>query len=163
MKPVATAVAAAALAAVAVPLVFGAADATARDGVKAGLLTCRVEGGAGFVVGSHKAVDCVFQHRQGGRKDRYSGRITKIGVDIGVTGESQIAWVVFAPGRVGRGALAGTYVGATGEATAGAGLGANVLVGGSDRSVALQPVSVQVQTGFNVAAGIASLELERRR
>jgi hypothetical protein len=71
-----------------------------------------------------------------------------------------MSWVVFAPGKLGPGALAGTYAGATAEATFAVGLGANVLVGGSQSSVALQPVSVQGQTGLNIAAGLAKFTLE---
>ncbi len=64
-----------------------------------------------------------------------------------------MVWAVYAPTNREVAALRGDYVGASGEATIGAGLGANVLVGGSNRTVALQPVSIQGQTGLNVAAG----------
>ena len=37
------------------------------------------------------------------------------------------------------------------SATVGVGLGANVLVGGSGNSIALQPVSIEGTTGLNVA------------
>jgi hypothetical protein len=38
-----------------------------------------------------------------------------------------------------------------------------VLVGGSDRTVALQPVSVTGQTGLNLAVGVAELILRPAR
>ena len=75
------------------------------------------------------------------------------------TSGGQLTWAVFAPTTLRRAALAGTYVGATAGGTVGAGVGANLLVGGSDRTVALQPVSVQAQTGLNIAAGVSNLEL----
>jgi hypothetical protein len=126
--------------------------------VKVGTLSCNVEGGIGFIIGSSKAMVCNF-HRGDGGIERYTGNIGQFGIDIGVTGEQHMTWVVFAPGSIEPGALAGRYGGATAEATAIVGVGANVLIGGSNRSVALQPVSLTGQTGLNVAAGVASLTL----
>jgi len=80
-----------------------------------------------------------------------------------VTGKGVMAWAVFAPGKLKAGALAGHYVGASAEASVAVGLGANVLVGGSDKSIALQPLSVQAQTGLNLAAGVASLRLKKAK
>ena len=50
-------------------------------------------------------------------------------------------------------------VGRAEEASLGAGLGANVLVGDSNRTVTLQPVSVSAQIGINIAVGVAALHL----
>ena len=86
--------------------------------------------------------------------------INKYGIDIGFTTESRIIWGVFAPGDVAPGALAGHYGGVTGEAEVGVGLGANVLLGGSNKQIALQPLSITGGVGLNVAAGIASITLE---
>jgi hypothetical protein len=116
----------------------------------------------GFIVGSSKRIDCVYQPSNNGRPERYSGRINKFGVDIGVTNQSVVVWAVFAPGKVNRGGLQGNYVGASAEATVLLGLGANVLLGGFKKTVALQPVSVQAQTGLNIAAGVADLRLTYR-
>jgi hypothetical protein len=135
----------------------------AEAGVKVGVLTCRVEGGPGFFIGSAKGVDCKFKPAGGGRAERYSGSIGKLGIDIGVTQDTIIGWVVFAPGKMKPGALKGSYTGVTAEATAGVGVGANILVGGFRQSVNLQPISVQAQTGLNVAAGVASLSLRYDR
>ena len=129
----------------------------APTGVKAGVLECVVAPGVGFIIGSSKDVSCTFKGQ--GRAERYRGSTGKLGIDIGVTNKSYLSWLVFAPGKVGRGALAGTYVGASAQATVIAGLGANVLVGGSSQSINLQPLSVQGQTGLNIAAGLASLNL----
>jgi hypothetical protein len=132
----------------------------ASKGVKIGVLTCDVAGGVGMIIGSSKAVDCSFEGTIG-KREHYKGSIDKLGLDIGVTGKGVMAWAVFAPGKLKAGALAGHYVGASAEASVAVGLGANVLVGGSDKSIALQPLSVQAQTGLNLAAGVASLRLKK--
>jgi len=136
-----------------------ASAADAKSGVKIGVLTCEVEGGAGFIIGSSKAVDCVYDPASGARQEHYTGSIGKLGIDIGVTDRAVLGWAVFAPGKVGKGALKGSYTGASAEATVVVGLGANVLVGGFKKGINLQPISVQGQTGLNIAAGVASLKL----
>jgi hypothetical protein len=126
--------------------------------VQVGQLTCSLSSGIGLIVGSQRNVNCNFQP-DGGPPEVYTGTMTKIGLDIGVTGGTAIIWAVFAGTNRYAGMLTGTYTGAQAEATIGAGLGANVLIGGSNRSVALQPLSVQGQVGLDIAAGIGSLEL----
>ena len=140
-------------------LALAASPAFAKSGVKIGILTCHVEGGVGYIIGSSKAVDCVFKGN--GKVEHYSGRMGKLGVDIGITNDTVRAWAVFAPGKVTHGALKGSYTGASAEATVITGLGANVLIGGFRKTINLQPVSIQAQTGLNVAAGIASLHLDQ--
>jgi Protein of unknown function (DUF992) len=127
-------------------------------GVKVGVLNCHIEGGAGFIIGSSKDVNCEFKRISGGR-EYYAGTIGKLGIDVGVTTDTVLGWVVFAPGKTKAGSLKGTYTGASAEATIGLGVGANVLIGGFKKSINLQPISLQAQTGLNVAAGIASLHL----
>ena len=128
--------------------------------VKAGMLSCDVSGGFGWIIGSSKQVSCIFTPDQPGPTEAYVGTIRKFGLDIGATSRQSMVWGVFADTWGGnRGALAGEYVGATGEATFAVGLGANVLLGGSNRSIALQPLSLTGQTGLNVAAGVADLQL----
>ncbi|MGB8314318.1 MAG: DUF992 domain-containing protein [Aestuariivirga sp.] len=140
-------------------LVAMAPAAEAKSGVKIGVLSCDVAGGAGFIIGSSKGVDCVYSPVSGARAEHYSGSIGKLGIDIGVTEQTVLAWAVFAPGKVSKGALKGSYTGASAEATVIVGLGANVLVGGFKKGINLQPLSVQAQTGLNVAAGVSSLHL----
>jgi hypothetical protein len=132
----------------------------AASGIKIGILSCGIEGGIGYIIGSSKAIECVYQPSNGGEAERYSGTIRKLGVDIGVTNQSVVSWAVFAPGKTRSGALKGYYAGASAEATVIAGLGANVLVGGFNKGINLQPLSVQAQTGLNVAAGITGLQLD---
>jgi len=130
---------------------------------KAGTLTCDISGGIGLIIASHKDVTCMFTPSQPGPREVYVGGINKFGLDVGATAGGEMVWAVYAPTTRRFGALAGNYSGATAEATVGAGLGANVLVGGSDRTVALQPLSVQGQAGLNVAAGVAELTLHPAR
>ena len=139
-----------------------AAPSADAAGVKLGVLNCHVDGGVGFIIGSSKDVDCVF-HRSNGRNEHYKGSIGKLGVDIGITDETVMGWVVFAPGLTRPGSLKGSYTGASAEATVGIGLGANVLVGGFRQSINLQPLSLQAQTGLDIAAGVASLHLHSVR
>lgn len=129
------------------------------QGVQVGTLTCNVASGFGFVFGSSRAINCTFAP-PGGPPQHYVGSIDRFGVDIGYLQGGVIIWTVVAPtANVAPGSLAGTYAGATASATVGVGLGANVLVGGSGNSIALQPVSIQGTTGLNVAAGIAAMTL----
>ena len=140
-------------------LALGTARPVAAQQVRAGVLSCDVAGGLGLVLGSQKLVSCSFTPEGEGRREDYDGSITKYGVDLGLTRGSRMLWIVFTNTVAGPGFLAGDYFGATGEATMGAGLGANVLLGGSNRTVALQPVSLSGQTGLNLAIGIAALQL----
>lgn len=130
---------------------------------KVGTLSCDISGGIGLIITSKKDLTCMFTPSQPGPKEVYVGSITKFGLDLGATAGGEMVWAVYAPSTRKFGALAGNYGGATAEATVGAGLGANVLVGGSDRTVALQAVSVQGQAGLNVAAGVADLQLRPAR
>ena len=131
--------------------------------VQVGILECRGGSSVGFIVGSVTHLGCVLR-TEGMPEDRYVATISKVGLDLGITQESALAWGVYAPvARLGPGDLAGNYVGAQGSATIGVGLGGNVLVGGSANSIALQPLSVQGQVGLSVAAGLASLELRPGR
>ncbi|HEY1615771.1 MAG TPA: DUF992 domain-containing protein [Rhizomicrobium sp.] len=129
------------------------------DGVKVGVLSCHVSSGWGFIFGSSKDLRCTFSpsRRHG---ERYQGTVSKFGVDIGYTSGGVLIWDVIAPqSGIKRGALTGDYAGASASATAGVGIGANVLVGGFDRSVTLQPVSVEGNQGLNIAAGIGAISL----
>ena len=131
--------------------------------VQVGILECRGGASIGFVIGSVTNLGCVLR-AEGMPEDRYVATVRKVGIDLGITQESALAWGVFAPvARLGPGDLSGNYVGAQGSASVGVGLGGNVLVGGSANSIALQPLSVQGQVGLNVAAGLESLELRPGR
>jgi len=131
--------------------------------VQVGVLECRGGASIGFIVGSVTNLGCVLRV-EGLPEDRYIATIRKVGLDLGITSESALAWGVYAPvARLGPGDLAGNYAGAQGSATLGVGVGGNVLVGGSANSIALQPLSVQGQVGISVAAGLESLELRPGR
>lgn len=134
--------------------------AAAQSRVEAGVLECRGET-QNFVLGSVTELGCLYRPApNAGPVQRYRATIRRVGVDIGVTGEQALAWGVFAPtAQMGLGSLSGNYGGVAAGAAVGGGLGANVLIGGSNNSVALQPLSVQGTTGLAVNAGIAGLEL----
>jgi hypothetical protein len=134
-------------------------SAQAQDRVQSGSLTCDVSAGIGLIIGSQRNVSCTFTPSLPGPIEYYTGTISKLGVDLGVTAGGVMVWLVFAPTSRPVGALAGTYVGGSAEASVIAGVGANALVGGSNRSVALQPLSVSGQVGLNIAAGVAGLDL----
>jgi Protein of unknown function (DUF992) len=149
-----------AIGAAAVALAVIATDPAAAQRPRAGLLTCDVSGGFGLIIGSQKQVSCVFAPDQPGfPQEGYVGAFTRFGLDIGITAAGVMVWAVFTETTRGPGFLAGDYVGASGEVTVAAGLGANVLVGGSNRTIALQPFSVSGQVGLNLALGIGDLSL----
>ena len=137
-----------------------AAQAQPAPHYQAGVLQCQGGQNVGFVVGSVTSFECVFQSA-GRRPEPYIANVRRVGLDIGVTEQTQFAWAVTAPDvRVPRGALAGSYGGIGATASVGVGFGGNFLVGGPGNAYGLQPVSVQGQTGLNVAAGIAAIDLQ---
>jgi len=136
--------------------------AQAQSRVEVGVLTCTASGSTGFIVGSTRHIRCRFNRQ--GRDEFYSGTIDKFGIDIGTTQKAQISWAVLAPtANLPRRSLVGSYGGVSAEATIGVGVGANALIGGSDKSIVLQPLSVQAQQGLNIAAGVSSLQLRAVR
>jgi hypothetical protein len=140
---------------------FSPMAAQAESGVKVGVLTCRLHASIGFIIGGHQKLTCHFDPQTPGQPaGEYVGAINTIGLDVGITAGGAMAWAVWAPTQGSfAGALAGIYVGASGEIGIGVGLGANVLVGGSGRTIALQPVSVEGEVGVNLALGMSGLEL----
>src|ERR1700733_11672129 len=135
------------------------ASANALPPVRAGILQCQGGQNVGFVVGSVTSLECVFQS-EGRRPEPYVATVHRYGVDLGFTDQTRFSWAVSAPSRrLERGELAGNYGGLGANASVGVGFGGNFLVGGPQNSYGLQPLSVQGQTGLNVAAGIADIEL----
>jgi hypothetical protein len=144
----------------AVAAILAFANPASAAGVKVGVLTCHVSSGWGFIFGSSKDLNCNFSPSAHMGGERYVGAVSKFGVDVGYTAGGVLVWDVIAPtSTVKRGALAGSYAGVTGSATVGVGAGANVLVGGFNRSITLQPLSIEGNTGLNVAAGIGAITL----
>ena len=137
----------------------------AQTRLQAGTLACSGEGGWGAIITSKKDFRCAFTSSDGVVRGEYTGQIRKVGIDIGMTGQTALMWLVFGPeGKTGNdyapGSLEGSYVGVGADAAVGMGLGANALAGGGPNSFALQPVSVQVQTGLSIAAGVQTLDLQ---
>ena len=142
------------------PVVTASAAPAPAASVKVGTLTCKVSSGLGFIFGSSKSLDCSYAPAAGAG-EHYSGTFSKYGLDIGFAEKSLLVWTVVAPSTaIASGALQGEYAGATADATIGIGLGANVLVGGSNKSFALQPLSVSGNTGLNIAAGAGVITLK---
>ncbi len=137
--------------------------ATAEPRIRAGQLVCKGGVGFGLLVISSKPFSCTFTPADGRPTHRYSARVTNLGVDIGITGPTVLVWTVLASTRsVARGHLAGQYLGVGADASVGLGGGAKLLIGGFKKSFALQPLSVQGQTGVNIAYGIAGMRLRAR-
>jgi len=132
-------------------------------GVKVGVLTCNVQSGWGYILGSSKDLRCSYVP-DNGIPEHYNGDISKVGVDIGYTRGGVLIWdVIAAASDLRPGALEGGYGGVTAGATVGVGVGAHVLLGGFDKSITLQPVSIEGNTGLNVAAGIGAMNLKFAR
>ena len=139
---------------------LSAAPASAQgNSIRQGVLTCRTSASVGLVVGSRQRLSCQFKS-QTGRTQNYVGTIGRLGLDLGVTAGGVMAWAVLASSpNIPSGALAGEFVGASGDISVGVGVGANVLVGGTRKSVSLQPLSVEGQVGVNLALGVARMRL----
>ena len=140
-------------------MAVAAGFAPAQAQTRIGTLECNVSGGVGFVITSAKALSCAYIGANG-QTERYTGTIRRFGLDIGFTGPGKMVWGVFAPSQPGPGSLQGEYIGATASASAGAGVGANALIGGLERSISLQPLSIQVQSGIDIAAGVGAMTLD---
>jgi len=126
---------------------------------RSGMLSCKMAPTIGLIIGSQQRMSCEFKPDRGA-PEYYSGVISRIGLDLGITAGGQMAWAVLGSAEVPvRGGLTGTYVGASGDISLGIGVGANVLIGGNNKSIALQPLSVEGQVGVNLALGIANLQL----
>jgi hypothetical protein len=147
--------------AVAASAMAAASAASAAETLAVGHLDCSVKGGVNFVFRSTRELRCVFRPRLNTEGELYEGQIKKYGIDIGITNDARLTWVVLAPTDlpVNQGVLMGQYVGVAADASLGLGGGANVLIGGSNDTVSLQPLSVQGQTGLNAALGVAEVEL----
>jgi hypothetical protein len=125
-----------------------------------GVLTCRLNPSIGFIIAGHQSMECSYQPAGPFPPQPYQGAFNMVGLDLGVTAGGVLSWTVFAPTTgVPAGALAGEYIGASGDVGIGVGAGANILLGGSGRSIALQPLSVEGSVAFNIAVGVSMLKL----
>jgi hypothetical protein len=157
MKKIATAAAALSVAML-------AASPASAAGVKVGTLTCDVEAGWGYVLGSQKDLSCVFKSATNGMVSKYTGDITKLGVDVGYTNAGVMVWGVVAPSKdMQADALEGSYGGVTAGATAVVGGNLNVLVGGLDKSITLQPVSIEGNSGLSITAAVGAMQLRHEK
>src|SRR6476646_4900189 len=145
-----------------VPLIF-AAPATAqtpKTWTQAGMLTCKLNPSIGFIIAGHQSMECRYVPSDGSPPQAYEGALNTVGIDIGISAGGELGWAVLAPtGGIPAGALAGEYIGASGDLGIGVGAGANVLIGGSARTFSLQPVSLDGSIAVNVALGGSGLNL----
>ncbi|MFG1462049.1 DUF992 domain-containing protein [Xanthobacter sp. DSM 24535] len=142
-------------------LALGAAPAAAQTRVQVGTLVCQMAPNVSFIIGSIRDMSCMLRPAaRGVPRASYTGTVRRFGLDIGMSGKGTLVWAVLAPTRkIAVNDLRGTYVGASANAALGVGLGANALVGGSHNTIALQPLSVEAQTGVNLALGVADMTL----
>ncbi|KNG94186.1 DUF992 domain-containing protein [Pseudaestuariivita atlantica] len=133
-----------------------------NEAVRLGVLDCTIEGGFGLLLGSSRDADCRFT-REDGTKEQYTGKLKKLGIDVGVTAENFMSWVVYTPkgNNPGDAPLTGNYTGFSADAALGIGLGANALIGGNAKNVGLQPLRIEGKRGLNLAVGLTSLELTK--
>jgi len=136
------------------------AQAPGQNWTQSGMLRCKMNPSIGFIIFGHQSMECRFIPSLPGLAQIYDGALNTVGIDVGVVGAGGLAWAVLAPtSGISAGALAGEYVGASGDVALGAGVGANVLIGGSQRSVALQPVSIEGSVALDVTLGLSALHL----
>lgn len=137
-----------------------AGQASAQQRTKVGTLRCNLAPTVGLIVIERQRLSCLYTPDGPWPPERYFGNVTTVGVSLGVNRGGAMAWAVLAPvaGPI-RGGLRGSYVGVSADAAVGVGLGANALVGGSGRSFALQPVSVEANSGLDITAGVSKLRL----
>ena len=149
------------LATLAIAAFVGRADAQAQNGwTQVGLLTCKLNPSIGFIIAGHQSMECSYKPSGPYPPQAYVGAINTVGLDLGVSAGGVLGWAVFAPTQgIPVGALAGEYVGASGDVGLGVGAGANVLIGGSGRTFALQPVSLEGSVAVNIALGVSMLKL----
>lgn len=156
MKKLALTIASAALAVSALT----APSAQAADGVKLGTLTCSEQASWGLILGSSRKLNCRFDSNNG-TTEWYTGHVSKLGLDVGHTKAGVLTWVVFAPAsNLKPGSLQGTYGGLQASLSLGNGAGANAMIGGFDRSIELQPLSIEGLKGTEVAAGFGAMDLK---
>src|SRR3954453_7380814 len=106
----------------------------------AGALNCAMLPSVGLIVAGSQELRCVFTPTVG-IPENYVGRITTVGIDIGITTGGALGWAVLMAGSTvyPPAALGGNYVGASADASVIVGGGANILFGGNNRAFALQP------------------------
>lgn len=137
----------------------GAAEAP-QSWTLVGTLDCQVDPNVGFTIAGHQSMRCLFTPNAPIPSEAYSGALNTVGQNVGISAGGVLGFAVFAPiTGLSPGALAGEYVGVSGDAGIGVGAGPNVLLGGSNRTVALQPSSLQGSISLNVVTGLSLLKL----
>jgi hypothetical protein len=149
-----------AIAALAAAVVSAATPALPQTGVDIGVLTCKLQDVHNDIVYTSESFGCAFKPHSGAEHS-YTGEIKALGLDLSVTKDMTLVWGVFAPTTDADSleALKGRYVGASADVSAGAGAGANVLVGGGKESITVQPISASGIVGAGASVDIEEFEL----
>ncbi len=137
--------------------------AQSRDRTKVGTLTCDISGGIGMIIASKKAVTCMFTPSAAGPREVYTGSISKFGLDVGATSGGEMVWTVFAPSNKEIRRARRHITAAPAPKRQWCRSRRQRPDRRFDRTVTLQPVSVQGQTGLNLAVGVSGLELRPAR
>ena len=141
-------------------LAMPAAAQAPQSWTQVGALSCQVDPNVGFIIVGSQSMRCLFTPNTSQEREAYAGALNTVGLNVGISAGGVLGWAVFAPtAGLPHGALAGEYVGVSGDVGISLGAGANVLLGGSNRTVALQPISLQGSIALNVVAGVSSLKL----
>jgi hypothetical protein len=141
-------------------LLSPAAGQTAQPGTHVGMLTCQMAPRTGLTVGPVQSIRCHFVPDGGYPQQAYMGELATVGLDVGITTGGVLAWdVLVSTGGSPAGDLAGVYVGANGDIPVGVGIDANVLFGGSNRTIALQPLALEGEIEVALGEGLSSLKL----
>ncbi|MBB4349405.1 DUF992 domain-containing protein [Aliirhizobium cellulosilyticum] len=149
--------------AVASVITLGCVSAAAAASTEVGHLECDVSSSIGVIIGGQQEASCVFVPADGAPTVPYKAKITEFGLDIGEISKAKMTWLVFAPSFRDHASLNGTYTGVSADAALGVGAGAKVLVGGLNGTISLQPITLQVEEGINLAVGISSLTLHAEK
>ena len=124
-----------------------------------GTLTCSLSASIGLVVGSQRNVSCLFRGTSGEPDEPYTGTMTRVGLDVGLTTGSVIFGRCSRTRTATKGCSPAPIPGRRQKCPLPLVSAPTSSSAGSNRTLALQPLSVQGQIGLDIAAGVGSLDL----
>ena len=132
--------------------------------VELGVLSCKSVVGSrlNLVIRSTVDVKCEMKY-SGGEVERYKGETgIALGLDLSFKDNEEIAFTVISASevKVGSYPVTGKYIGAKATVSAGIGLGAAALIGGSNDNFGLNPLALETNQGVGVAADIGFIYIE---
>jgi hypothetical protein len=138
-------------------------------GIKVGILKCHQIKGSrvNLLIHSTAQITCLFTSLNGEREAIYRGETgIGLGIDLNWNKSETINFVVLGVSTdidPDKHPLSGKYIGAKASASAGIGMGVQMLVGAGANQFTLQPLGFETSTGFGIAAGLGYLYLEAAR